>query len=136
MSKTPTATATDVWYWLRAGVFTVAVCEATGEAIVYKGDRELTSRINTRHRNLDDEHGDPRVDLWHESKRRSCHVSHIVWQVHAERKLPSGFEIHHRNGNPLDNRFDNLLCVHPRDHIKLHGQPVADGEFNDDTIPF
>ena len=34
------------------------------------------------------------------------------------------FEIHHRSEDSLDDRWDNLLCVHKNDHDKLHPNRV------------
>jgi len=37
-----------------------------------------------------------------------------------DRLIPQGFEIHHRDENPENNDFENLICVHQIDHNKLH----------------
>lgn len=44
--------------------------------------------------------------------------------------IPKGYEVHHRNEDPLDNSFDNLICLHPLDHSKLHHQTT------DEDVPF
>ena len=121
-----TATIEEVWDWLADGVYTV---HDGGK--VYKGTKLLAQRTNCRQR-MDD--GDPRVDLWHLGKRRSCHVSQLVWMVNAGCPIPEGFEMHHRDENPHNNVFNNLLCIHKTDHPKLH-EPEATGVENDE-IPF
>jgi len=45
--------------------------------------------------------------------------SHLVWEVHHG-LLPEGFIIHHRNGDYLDDRIENLECITQADHIRLH----------------
>lgn len=119
--KTPNATMAEVCRWIKAGVFYVEHGE------VYKGDYKLAQRINQRRGS---EHGDPRVDLWHDSKRRSCHVSQLAWMQQTRRPIPRGFEIHHFDQNPLNNEPENLFCCHPLDHQKIHAVEPAE------AVPF
>lgn len=98
--------------WLQDGVFSIE----DGE-VYSKTGRKLIQRINKRKRC---EHGDPRVDLYYGGKRASINVSHLVWMWHTNALIPDGFEIHHRDEDPTNNDFSNLLAVHPMDHNKLH----------------
>ena len=111
--KKPTpVTKQEVLDWLQDGAFTVA------EGQIYTRDgRCLVQRINKRKRC---EHGDARVDLCFGGRRKSMHVSHLIWMWGTNSVIPDGYEIHHRDENPLNNAFDNLLCLHPIDHAKLH----------------
>lgn len=34
---------------------------------------------------------------------------------------PQGFHVHHKNGNTLDNRRENLENMRAKDHAQLHG---------------
>lgn len=36
------------------------------------------------------------------------------------------YEVHHVNGDPLDNRAENLMLVNRADHERLHGKRVTD----------
>lgn len=42
-----------------------------------------------------------------------------IWKT-AHGPIPDGHHIHHRDGNPLNNDLDNLECVDPRTHTRLH----------------
>lgn len=43
----------------------------------------------------------------------------IVWEA-AHGPIPPGFQIHHINHDRTDNRLDNLECVDPQTHKRLH----------------
>jgi len=126
MTKKPSRTASieEAFQWFKDGVFRIK------DGQVYKGDKQLAQRINCRQR-MDD--GDARVDLCHNARRRSCHVSQLVWMVNADMPVPKGFEIHHLDEDKHNNAFNNLVCVHALDHAKLHGNG---GEGADDDVPF
>lgn len=36
--------------------------------------------------------------------------------------VPAGKIIHHKNGNKLDNRPENLIAISPQEHYKIHNQ--------------
>ena len=124
MHKSTLASKETILQWLKEGIFTL---HEGGR--IYKGTRCLTQRINKRNRM---KNGDPRVDLSHESKRRSCHVSHLVWMINVGIVIPKDFEIHHRDEDPLNNNFENLICIHALDHVKLHNMCLLESE---DEIP-
>jgi len=50
-------------------------------------------------------------------KNKPCH--RIIWEQDVG-PIPKGFEIHHVDGNKLNNSFDNLQCLSKSDHMKLH----------------
>lgn len=43
----------------------------------------------------------------------------LVWEMHYG-PVPAGYEIHHKNGNGMDNRLDNLEILPIREHRRLH----------------
>ncbi len=122
IGRFPVVTKQEILDWLQKGVFTIA----DGEVYSLSG-RKLVQRINKRKRC---EHGDPRVDLVYGGKRTSAHVSHLIWMWHTNTVLPDGFEIHHRDEDPTNNNFSNLIAVHPMDHVKLHACGV------EEEVPF
>lgn len=62
------------------------------------------------------------VRIYDHTLRRSVPVSHMVWMAGTKRLLPSDFEVHHRDEDRGNNRFDNLLALHYLDHRKLHAK--------------
>lgn len=117
---------TKILWLLQQKIVTLQVDE-NGSTVVSKGGKELAQRINTRRRMND---GDARVDICFDKKKLSINVSHLVWMFYTNCVIPEGWEIHHRNEDPTDNSFNNLICVHPIDHRKLHA--VKDEE----EVPF
>lgn len=65
------------------------------------------------------------VRLFHKHKHITIGVSHIVWMVATGCVLPPEWEVHHRDLDPSNNSFDNLMALHPKDHRKLHNLEEA-----------
>lgn len=69
-----------------------------------------------------------RVRIYYANKRRYLEYQRLVWLSRSGCPIPAGWEIHHRNADQLDNRWQNLFCLHPEDHKKLHR---PDGGYDD-----
>ena len=53
----------------------------------------------------------------------------LVWEMNHG-PVPDGYQIHHKNGVPLDNNIGNLELVDPKTHRRIHaGWRVVDGEW-------
>ncbi len=65
------------------------------------------------------------VCLRHPRATRQGHVLvHRVVMEHQLRRVLGAREVvHHRNGDPYDNRLDNLLLLSPAEHTRLHHRP-------------
>ena len=54
--------------------------------------------------------------------KRTIAICRLVWMYHAGRLIPDGFDIHHRDEDRENNRWDNLICIYGADHPKLHSK--------------
>lgn len=53
----------------------------------------------------------------------------VIWEA-VYGRVPERLEIHHKNGNKLDNDISNLELVDPSTHQRLHaGWRIVDGEW-------
>lgn len=50
---------------------------------------------------------------------RPCRIHRGCWEAHHG-AIPHGYHIHHVNGDPLDNNIENLACMSPSGHSRLH----------------
>src|SRR5712691_5631259 len=55
---------------------------------------------------------DPNCSNWHRQARD-------VWRKHFG-EIPEGFHVHHKDGNAQNNVIENLQCLSPEEHRKLH----------------
>lgn len=47
---------------------------------------------------------------------KGLHVA--IWEYYSGKKVPKGYEIHHKDGNTHNNNFDNLECLSRCEHRK------------------
>lgn len=51
----------------------------------------------------------------------------VVWEKHYG-EIPKGMQVHHKDGNKLNNNIDNLILVDTMTHKRLHsGCKIIDG---------
>lgn len=53
---------------------------------------------------------------------RYCYEHHLVWWQNTGALPPEGFDVHHKNEQKRDNRFDNLELLSHVNHRKQHAQ--------------
>lgn len=52
---------------------------------------------------------------------RRVYEHRLVWEQHYG-EIPKGYHIHHKNGNKLDNRIENLVMISNSEHQKIHSK--------------
>jgi hypothetical protein len=62
--------------------------------------------------------------IWREGKKVRAH--RWIMEQHLGRKLALSEHVHHINGDPLDNRLENLVVLRQSAHIRLHNQRYPD----------
>ena len=53
-------------------------------------------------------------------KYRNKFLHRVIWEFYTTEKIPKDYVIHHKNHNKLDNRFENLECISPKQHSEIH----------------
>lgn len=56
--------------------------------------------------------------------RTRLHI--YVWEYHNGCKVPSGYEIHHKDLNKDNNDISNLICIPSKVHKQIHGKLLTD----------
>lgn len=63
---------------------------------------------------------------WEDNEKRYIYRSRWKWeQEHGE--IPDGYEVHHANGDPSDDRLENLECIPAGAHHQMHGAERVEG---------
>ncbi|MBO7695595.1 MAG: HNH endonuclease [Paludibacteraceae bacterium] len=75
-----------------------------------KKDGEMVSQFKDEHYYT--------VSLYGKPKRVHEMVAECFPEICGEKK--KYYHVHHKNRNQLDNRAENLICLSPRDHKRIH----------------
>jgi len=51
--------------------------------------------------------------------RGNRRLHRLIWQK-LKGPIPKGFDIHHKDGNKLNNSIDNLECISHAEHLSMH----------------
>lgn len=62
--------------------------------------------------------------IWRNGKKVRAH--RWIMEQHLGRPLQPDEQVHHVNGNPLDNRIENLQVLSAKAHMRLHKQIYSD----------
>jgi len=62
--------------------------------------------------------------IWRDGKK--VRASRWIMEQYLGRRLESWEQVHHKNGNPLDNRMGNLEVLSSKTHQRLHKQIYPD----------
>ena len=74
------------------------------------------------------EKGYRRIQIKEDDGKYHMRMEHrIVWEEHNG-EIPEGWDVHHINGDKIDNRIENLKCVSRTEHKRTHlGMYKEDG---------
>lgn len=60
------------------------------------------------------------VRLYSNKNRKAIAVHRLVWMSVTMTPIPHGWQVHHLSKDTMDNTWDNLVCLHKKDHDKMH----------------
>lgn len=56
---------------------------------------------------------------------KGTRLHRIIWEIHHG-SIPEGFDIHHKDGDKLNNSIDNLECISHSEHLSIHMKENSD----------
>ena len=57
----------------------------------------------------------------------------VVWEFYNG-KIPAGYQIHHKDGNPKNNDISNLECIPFTEHFEMHREAIVARTTSDKSI--
>ena len=57
--------------------------------------------------------------LTYDRQGKNCRIHRGCWEAYYG-PIPKGYNIHHVDGNPLNNEIGNLACISHGEHTRLH----------------
>src|ERR1700744_1898843 len=57
---------------------------------------------------------------WHGTEPRRGFLHRHIWEHHHQRKIPKGWDVHHKDENTLNNHISNLEILPLQEHRALH----------------
>ena len=66
------------------------------------------------------------------SKGRS-RLHRVVWEYYNG-KIPAGYQVHHKDGNPKNNDISNLECIPFKEHFEKHRESVIARVTSDKSV--
>ncbi len=55
---------------------------------------------------------------------KGLHVA--TWEFYNGKNVPQGYEVHHKDGDTLNNSIDNLECISYKEHKKAHAKATEE----------
>jgi hypothetical protein len=54
-------------------------------------------------------------------ERRAANGLHVaIWEFYSSKKVPKGWQVHHKDGNIENNEYSNLECLSAKEHASRH----------------
>lgn len=61
----------------------------------------------------------------HERKTKAVGLHVAIFKFYSGKKIPKGFHVHHKDGDPFNNAFENLECIPVKEHAKKTRRDIA-----------
>lgn len=104
---------------LTTGVLKSGVIKSCG-CLVYRQGKDHPNYKNGFHITG---HGYKEIPIENCKKTHRYYAEHrVVMEKYLQRKLLSTEVVHHKNGNKLDNRLENLVVLSREEHAALHAE--------------